>query len=114
MVPIAEETGHIVVFGETVLRQAGSDLALWHQPGYDALSVAVNVSNRQLHHKGFTPLVEQIMVGAKLPFNIEQCTCLRKLDCDSFLGFYFSRPEPFEQCMPYLSAETLVQKQHVG
>jgi len=209
-VPIAEETGQIVVLGETVLRQACHDLARWHQAGYDALSVAVNVSNRQLHQKGFTQLVERIMAGTRLPFNcleieiteslfmanvddaintlnelrelgvrisiddfgtgyssmsylqrlpvnklkidkcfidnvaknsgsvpitetmiqlahnlglyvvaegvetIEQCTYLRKLDCDSFQGFYFSRPMPFEQCMPYLSAETLVQKQHVG
>ena len=209
-VPIAEETGQIIVLGEMVLRRACHDLARWHHAGYDALSVAVNVSNRQLHQKGFPQLVEKIMLGAKLPFScleieiteslfmahvdeaiktlnelrelgvrisiddfgtgyssmsylqrlplnklkidkcfidtvatnsgnvpitetmillahnlglyvvaegvetIEQCRYLRKLDCDSFQGFYFSRPMPFEQCVPYLSAEIPVQKQRVG
>ena len=209
-VPIAEETGQIVVLGESVLRQACGDLARWHKSGYDTLSVAVNVSNRQLHQKGFTQLVEKIMSGAALPFScldieitesvlmshvdeaiktlnelrelgvrisiddfgtgyssmsylqrlpvnklkidkcfidnvaknsgnvpitetmillahnlglyvvaegvetIDQCTYLQKLDCDSFQGFYFSRPMPFEQCVPYLSAEASVQKKRVG
>jgi len=209
-VPIAEETGQIVILGESVLRQACADLARWHQAGYEALSVSVNVSNRQLHQKGFTQLVEEVMSGVKLPFNcleieiteslfmsnvdeaiktlnelrelgvrisiddfgtgyssmsylqrlpvnklkidkcfidnvtknsgkvpitetmillahnlglyvvaegvetIDQCTYLRKLDCDSFQGFYFSRPMPFEQCVPYLSAEIPVQEQLVG
>ncbi len=209
-VPIAEETGQIVVLGEMVLRQACHDLALWHQAGYDTLSVAVNVSNRQLHQKGFPQLVESTLLAAKLPFScleieiteslfmtnvdeaiktltelrelgvrisiddfgtgyssmsylqrlpvnklkidkcfidhvatgsgnvpitetmillahnlglyvvaegvetLEQCAYLKKLDCDSFQGFYFSRPMPFEQCVQYLSAEIPVQKKLVG
>lgn len=209
-VPIAEETGQILVLGEMVLRRACHDLARWHQAGYDALSVAVNVSNRQLHQKGFPQLVENIMASAKLPLNcleieiteslfmthvdeaiktlnelrelgvrisiddfgtgyssmsylqrlplnklkidkcfidnvathsgslpitetmillahslglyvvaegvetLEQCAYLRKLDCDSFQGFYFSRPMPFEQSMPYLAAEVPVLKQCTG
>ena len=209
-IPIAEETGQIVVLGESVLRQACGDLARWHDAGYDTLSVAVNVSNRQLHQKGFTQFIEKIMSGAALPFScldieitesvlmshvdeaiktlnelrelgvrisiddfgtgyssmsylqrlpvnklkidkcfidnvaknsgtvpiteamillahnlglyvvaegvetIDQCTYLRKLDCDSFQGFYFSRPMPFEQCVPYLAAEVPAQKKRAG
>ncbi|MBI3773992.1 MAG: EAL domain-containing protein [Gammaproteobacteria bacterium] len=209
-IPIAEETGQIVLLGESVLRQACHDLARWHQAGYSALSVAVNVSNRQLHQKHFPQLVEKTMLDAKLPFScleieiteslfmanadeaiktlnelrelgvrisiddfgtgyssmsylqrlplnklkidkcfidkvatgsgnvpitetmiqlahnlglyvvaegvetIDQCNYLRKLDCDSFQGFYYSRPLPFEQCIPYLFAETKVQKQCAG
>ena len=45
---------------------------------------------------------------------IEQCAYLRKLDCDLFQGFYFSRPMPFEQTLPYLAAEVPMLKQRAG
>ena len=37
---------------------------------------------------------------------LEQCAYLKKLDCDSFQGFYFSKPLPFNECVPYLSTES--------
>ncbi len=209
-IPIAEETGQIAVLGEMVLRQACHDLAHMHDAGYETLSVAVNVSNRQLHQKSFPQMVEKILLNAKLPFSCleieiteslfmtnadeaiktlnelrelgvrisiddfgtgyssmsylqrlplnklkidkcfidnvaansgsmpiaetmillahnlglyvvaegvetaEQSNCLSKLDCDSFQGFYFSKPMPFAQCIQYLSAENQGKKQRVG
>src|SRR5205807_2095998 len=51
-IPVAEESGLIVVMGEWVLREACAQLAAWQRDGIVApgLRVAVNVSARQLSH----------------------------------------------------------------
>jgi diguanylate cyclase (GGDEF)-like protein len=46
-IPLAEATGLIVPIGRWVLAQACRQAAVWHQQGH-ALSIAVNVSGRQL------------------------------------------------------------------
>lgn len=53
-IPLAEETGLILELGRWVLDAACTRLAAWARlPGLDALTVAVNVSARQLRHKDF-------------------------------------------------------------
>ncbi len=47
-IPRAEETGLIVPIGDWVLEQACADCRSWRQSGHTAVSVAVNVSPRQL------------------------------------------------------------------
>lgn len=58
-IPVAEETGLIVDIGAIVLRTACKDLAGWNRshPDRPALSVAVNLSARQLVSSGLTELV---------------------------------------------------------
>ncbi len=67
-IPIAEETGLIVEMGEWVLREACTQLAGWHRDGaLDAdVSVAVNVSARQLSHPQFPGAVGSALGLAKL------------------------------------------------
>jgi diguanylate cyclase (GGDEF)-like protein/PAS domain S-box-containing protein len=47
-IPLAEETGLINQIGHWAINQACSQLALWHQQGFEHISVAVNLSARQL------------------------------------------------------------------
>lgn len=58
-IPLAEETGLILPLGQWVLEAACTQLALWaKQPALAHLTVAVNVSARQFHHKDF---VDQVL-----------------------------------------------------
>ncbi|WP_316348986.1 EAL domain-containing protein [Desulfuromonas acetoxidans] len=50
-IPLAEETGLIVSIGEWVLRQACQQVAMWHDQGLPAVTVAVNLSPLQFRHK---------------------------------------------------------------
>jgi diguanylate cyclase (GGDEF)-like protein/PAS domain S-box-containing protein len=66
-VPIAEDTGLIVPMGAWVMRTASRQVAQWQQlPGHEDLSLAVNVSARQLEHPHFTPLVSEVLNGSSL------------------------------------------------
>ena len=47
-IPIAEEVGLIVEFGDWVLQAACAQLQQWHQAGFRDLRMAVNLSARQL------------------------------------------------------------------
>ncbi|GAC1586394.1 MAG: hypothetical protein NVS3B21_00480 [Acidimicrobiales bacterium] len=48
-IPLAESTGLIVALGAKVLDEACADLARWRgRPGHEALTMAVNLSGRQL------------------------------------------------------------------
>ncbi|MFT3811845.1 MAG: EAL domain-containing protein [Acidovorax sp.] len=64
-VPLAEETGLILPLGEWVLTAACRQLATWaHHPALGALNLAVNVSPRQFHQKGFVPQVLAALAGS--------------------------------------------------
>jgi EAL domain-containing protein (putative c-di-GMP-specific phosphodiesterase class I) len=52
-IPIAEETGLIVLMGTWVLRQALLQLKRWHEQGFTQLTMAVNLSARQLRDAAF-------------------------------------------------------------
>ncbi len=56
-IPIAEETGHINQIGEWVLEKACLQAKQWQNQGYPPISVAVNVSVKQLQQCHFTATV---------------------------------------------------------
>jgi diguanylate cyclase (GGDEF)-like protein/PAS domain S-box-containing protein len=60
-IPIAEETGLILPIGEWVLREACAQLRRWHDAGHEGLSIAVNLSARQLMQPGFADTVATIL-----------------------------------------------------
>jgi diguanylate cyclase (GGDEF)-like protein/PAS domain S-box-containing protein len=62
-VPLAEETGLIASIGEWVLRRACTEAASWAAEG---LSIAVNVSPRQLSHGDFVDLVASVLAQTGL------------------------------------------------
>ena len=64
-IQVAEETGLIVQIGEWVLKTACAQASAWHQAGYP-LTVAVNVSGRQLKQKNFLQLVRRALENAGL------------------------------------------------
>jgi diguanylate cyclase (GGDEF)-like protein len=60
-IPLAEETGLILPLGQWVLETACERLALWaSRPEMADLSLAVNVSARQFHHRDF---VEHVLAA---------------------------------------------------
>jgi len=61
-IPLAEETGLILQVGQWVMETACAQLARWATlPAMAHLSVAVNVSARQLHHKDFVGTVLAVL-----------------------------------------------------
>lgn len=65
-IPIAEETGLIIPLGKWVIEQAIEQLRKWKNTDCHKLSIAVNVSSRQLYSDGFTEYV----IGALKKYNI--------------------------------------------
>ncbi len=62
-IPVAEETGFIVDLGSWVLREACCQTVRWEHasPDQRSISIAVNVSPRQLDHPDFEETVWQIL-----------------------------------------------------
>ena len=60
-IPIAEETGLIVPLGDWVLRTACRQARQWHDQGHSELTMAVNVSSRQIAAGGFVDSVAQVI-----------------------------------------------------
>jgi diguanylate cyclase (GGDEF)-like protein len=62
-IPVAEETGFIVDLGSWVLREACCQNVRWEHasPDHRSISIAVNVSPRQLEHPDFEDTVWQIL-----------------------------------------------------
>jgi predicted signal transduction protein with EAL and GGDEF domain len=62
-IPFAEETGLIVPIGRWVLEQACRQLAAWNEqrPAEQAISIAVNVSRKQLLEPGFVDDVRRVL-----------------------------------------------------
>nr|MBL8456580.1 EAL domain-containing protein [Zoogloeaceae bacterium] len=60
-IPIAEETGLIVAIGEWALHAACEQLVDWHEAGHLELSVAVNLSARQMWQSSLPARVEDII-----------------------------------------------------
>jgi diguanylate cyclase (GGDEF)-like protein len=68
-IPLAEETGLIIALGAAVLRQACRQVATWQRelPGMEQLSLAVNLSSKQL----LTPGVVDEVRGALLTSGLD-------------------------------------------
>ena len=60
-IPLAEETGLIVPFGEWILNEACSQLKKWQQEGNNGISMAVNLSAKQFAAPDFFPMVQRIV-----------------------------------------------------
>jgi len=63
-IPMAEQTGLIIPLGEWVLRQACRQLAAWDRDGGPSLSVAVNLSSRQLAQSDLADTVGEATADA--------------------------------------------------
>jgi diguanylate cyclase (GGDEF)-like protein len=60
-IPVAEESGLIVPLGRWALEEACRQIAEWQSLGMYPCPIAVNISARQLLHKGFADEVIQIL-----------------------------------------------------
>jgi len=65
-IPLAEETGLIESIGEWVLRTACMQNKAWQDAGFAPLTVAVNLSGRQLWQQNVTGLIDQILLETNL------------------------------------------------
>lgn len=66
-IPIAEDSGQILLIGEWVMRTAASRMKQWIDMGFPAMSVSVNLSAVQFHHAHLSKLVSTIIDEVKLP-----------------------------------------------
>ncbi len=65
-VPFAEQSGYITMVTNWMLQQALHTLARW-APAHPELSIAVNVSTRDLQHKGFAERVARMIDASGVP-----------------------------------------------
>jgi diguanylate cyclase (GGDEF)-like protein/PAS domain S-box-containing protein len=66
-IPIAEDTGLIQALGEWALRQASGQGRRWHDAGHDELTIAVNLSVRQLSDPRFSERVALVLEETGFP-----------------------------------------------
>lgn len=66
-IPIAEETGLIIPLGKWVLEQACAQLKQWHNMGYPELSMAINISGRQIQANNLYQDIYQAYTRYQLP-----------------------------------------------
>ena len=70
-IPLAEETGLILVLGRWVLHTACQRLAQWRKhPQLRHLTMAVNVSSRQFRHTGFVQDVVRVLAVTGAPSSL--------------------------------------------
>jgi EAL domain-containing protein (putative c-di-GMP-specific phosphodiesterase class I) len=83
-IPILERTGHIREVGAWVLREACSQMAVWHARG-DTLDISVNVSGRQLDSDSIVDHIREALHVSELDANnliIEVTETALMLDVD--------------------------------
>ena len=66
-IPIAEETGLIVEFGEWALATAAAQAAAWIAQGLDPVRVAVNIPGSHFQRAGFVDMVRRVLEASGLP-----------------------------------------------
>lgn len=66
-IPIAEQSGLIVPIGAWVLDEVSRQIAAWRAGGLGPVTVAVNVSGRQLMHKDFATGVQECLALHGVP-----------------------------------------------
>lgn len=65
-IPIAEETGLIIQIGQWVFDEACRQTKLWHQQGYNNLTVSINVSAKQFHQQNFVNDILEAIETSKI------------------------------------------------
>ncbi|MFZ1545514.1 MAG: diguanylate cyclase, partial [Candidatus Nitrotoga sp.] len=71
-IPLLEETGLIVPVGEWILTTACAQLRCWHDEGLGTPSMAVNISERQIHVADLCETVRQALAASGLaPIHLE-------------------------------------------
>ncbi|HMD57121.1 MAG TPA: EAL domain-containing protein, partial [Solirubrobacteraceae bacterium] len=83
-IPLLEETGLITEVGRWVLREAARQGAVWHEAGHP-VSIAVNVSARQLDSDQLIVDIEEALAESGLPasnltLEITETTLMRNVD----------------------------------
>jgi diguanylate cyclase len=89
-IPIAEDSGLIVPLGRWVLRRACDQVAAWQRAGAPALTVAVNMSARQLREPGFIDDVTRALAQSGLApgrLELELTESVLMEDVDSAVAF---------------------------
>jgi diguanylate cyclase (GGDEF)-like protein len=66
-IPIAEENGLIVPFGEWALATAANQAAAWQRQGLGPVRVSVNIPGAHFQKPGFAELVQRVLERANLP-----------------------------------------------
>lgn len=84
-IPFAEETGLIIPIGEWVIYKAAQQLQLWHLDGHEQLTIAINLSAKQLQDahlvERFKNIRDQTGVDlSKLELEITESTALNDID----------------------------------
>ena len=69
-IPFAEKTGLIVRLGNWVLQSACEQLVLWLGSGLAPMTVAVNLSPRQLMHQDIVEVVRDVLIRTQVPPNL--------------------------------------------
>jgi len=65
-IPIAEETGLIVPIGEWVMHTACRQTKAWQEAGHSEMTIAVNISVRQLMQNDLLEMIERILTDTGL------------------------------------------------
>ena len=60
-IPVAEQTGLIIPLGKWVIQEAVSQLRIWQQTVCKNLTIAINVSGRQLYSDDFTEYFSSVL-----------------------------------------------------
>jgi diguanylate cyclase (GGDEF)-like protein/PAS domain S-box-containing protein len=92
-IALAEETGVIVPIGEWVLGTACRQMVAWDRMGLPPLVISVNVSVRQLRHKGLVDLVAATLKETGLPperLELELTESLLASDADEAIGVLYA------------------------
>ncbi len=84
-IPLAEETGLILPIGEWVLRTACLQTKAWQEAGLPEITMAVNVSPKQLHSQSFDKIIFDILLESGLE--------ARFLDLEVTEGAVMQEPE---------------------
>lgn len=83
VITLAEETGLIVPLGEWVLHQACTQMATWHQAGFQSLSMSINLSPRQFKQKDLVHSIDTIIRETGLNPNAIQLEITEHMFMDS-------------------------------
>ncbi len=84
-IPIAEESGLILPIGDWVLHEACRQLSMWHEMGFNDLTVAVNVSVQQFSSSNFVDAVKSAFQSAGIDpcyLNLEITESLMLVEVD--------------------------------